>query len=136
MAERLDMQRRGARHADLLALEVGEGADRLVREHHVRIRAVDDQRLDALVGAEVGEALADRGITRLMVEAGPRLTTALLAADLIDEVALFRSPNAIGNDGIDVLEGLPLSALVASPQLRCAGSESIGPDLLETYERA
>ena len=53
------------------------------------------------------------GITRLMVEAGPIVAAAFLQADLVDEAVLFRSPNAIGADGIDALEGLPLEALTA-----------------------
>ena len=42
--------------------------------------------------AAVLRALAGRGITRVMVEAGPILSAAFLAADLVDEAALFRSP--------------------------------------------
>jgi diaminohydroxyphosphoribosylaminopyrimidine deaminase/5-amino-6-(5-phosphoribosylamino)uracil reductase len=69
------------------------------------------------------------------VEAGPKLNTALLAANLIDQVALFRSPAEIGEGGINALHGLPSSALVDSAHLRRAGTERIGPDLLELYER-
>jgi diaminohydroxyphosphoribosylaminopyrimidine deaminase / 5-amino-6-(5-phosphoribosylamino)uracil reductase len=79
--------------------------------------------------------LADRGITRLLLEAGPILTSAFLAADLVDEVALFRSPVSIGADGIDALDGLPLSALTQSPRLRQVGSEVLREDVLETFER-
>src|SRR5262249_27094808 len=49
--------------------------------------------------------LAERGITRLMVEAGPILATAFLNADLVDEAVLLRAPAPIGSDGIDALEG-------------------------------
>ena len=38
------------------------------------------------------KALAGRGITRLMVEGGPTVAAAFLEADLVDEAALFRSP--------------------------------------------
>jgi diaminohydroxyphosphoribosylaminopyrimidine deaminase / 5-amino-6-(5-phosphoribosylamino)uracil reductase len=79
--------------------------------------------------------LAQRGITRVMVEAGPVLSAAILRADLVDEAALFRSPTAIGSDGLDALDGLPLSALTRSPRLRALGSESIGPDTVELFER-
>jgi diaminohydroxyphosphoribosylaminopyrimidine deaminase/5-amino-6-(5-phosphoribosylamino)uracil reductase len=78
--------------------------------------------------------LAGRGITRVMVEAGPILSAAFLAADLVDEAALFRSPNALG-EGIDALEGMPLSALTLSAKLRLAGSEQVGRDTLQIYER-
>jgi diaminohydroxyphosphoribosylaminopyrimidine deaminase/5-amino-6-(5-phosphoribosylamino)uracil reductase len=88
-------------------------------------------RLD--LGA-VLRGLAGRGITRVMVEAGPILSAAFLAADLVDEAALFRSPDPIG-EGIDALEGMPLSALTLSPKLRLAGSEQVGHDSLQIYER-
>jgi diaminohydroxyphosphoribosylaminopyrimidine deaminase / 5-amino-6-(5-phosphoribosylamino)uracil reductase len=84
--------------------------------------------------AAVLKLLAAQGTTRLMVEAGPVLTTALLRADLIDEVALFRSPTSIGPDGIDALDGMPLSALTR--HLKSCGSESVGGDVLETFERS
>ena len=86
--------------------------------------------------AAVLGSLAGRGITRVMVEAGPILSAAFLKADLVDEAALFRSPKTIGGDGIDALEGLPLTALTRAPGLRLVATEQIGPDTLETYERA
>jgi len=78
--------------------------------------------------------LAARGITRVMVEAGPILSAAFIVADLVDEVALFRAPTALG-EGIDALEGMPLSALTLSPRLRLVGREQVGSDTLETFER-
>ena len=61
-------------------------------------------------------ALGSRGITRLMVEGGPILAASLVAADLVDEAAIFRGNATIGSTGIDALEGLPLSAVTASPR--------------------
>jgi len=78
--------------------------------------------------------LAGRGITRVMVEAGPILSAAFLQADLVDDAALFSSPTPIG-DGIDALEGLPLTALTQSPKLRLVGSEQVGADRLDLFER-
>ena len=79
--------------------------------------------------------LSGRGITRVMVEAGPILSAAFLAADLVDEAALFRSPNALGAEAIDALDGLPLTALTRAPGLKLVGSERIGPDTLDLFER-
>ena len=84
--------------------------------------------------AAVLRALAGRGITRVMVEAGPILSAAFLAADLVDEAALFRSPDALG-EGIDALDGMPLVALTLSPRLRLVGREQVGADTLEMFER-
>jgi riboflavin biosynthesis pyrimidine reductase len=49
---------------------------------------------------------------------------------------LFRAPAAIGPDGMDALDGLELSALTRSSRLRAIGSEAIGTDMVETFERA
>ena len=81
------------------------------------------------------KSLAGRGITRLMVEGGPIVAAAFLQADLVDEAALFRSPKPIGADGIDALEGLPLTALTQSPRLKLVASEAVGGDTLERFER-
>jgi diaminohydroxyphosphoribosylaminopyrimidine deaminase/5-amino-6-(5-phosphoribosylamino)uracil reductase len=85
--------------------------------------------------AGVLRKLAERGITRLMVEAGPILAAAFLAADVVDEAVLLRAPTSIGPDGIDALEGRPLEALTRSPRLLLRGSETIGADTMEHYER-
>jgi diaminohydroxyphosphoribosylaminopyrimidine deaminase / 5-amino-6-(5-phosphoribosylamino)uracil reductase len=81
------------------------------------------------------EFLAAKGITRLMVEGGPTLAAALLAADLVDEVVLFQSPKVVGADGIDALEGLPLTALTQSPRLAWVRSDSVGGDSCDLFER-
>src|SRR5436190_12217631 len=116
-----------------------EGADPL-REQALKARGADVARVAATGGrldlAEMLKLLARRGITRVMVEGGPILAAAFLRADLVDEVALFRSPNVIGPEGIDALDGLPLSALTRSPRLKALSSEAIGADTVETLERA
>jgi diaminohydroxyphosphoribosylaminopyrimidine deaminase/5-amino-6-(5-phosphoribosylamino)uracil reductase len=90
---------------------------------------------DRLDLAAVLKLLAQRGITRLLVEAGPIVATAFLRADLVDEAALLRSPSTLGADGIDALDGLPLSALTQSPRLKAFDSEAIGADRIEMFER-
>src|SRR6267142_1760968 len=79
--------------------------------------------------------LAERGITRLMVEAGPTLAAAFLSADLVDEAILLRASASIGAEGIDALEGLPLETLTRSPRLALIGSDAVGVDVLEHYQR-
>jgi diaminohydroxyphosphoribosylaminopyrimidine deaminase / 5-amino-6-(5-phosphoribosylamino)uracil reductase len=79
--------------------------------------------------------LAERGITRLMVEGGPIIAAALLGADLVDEAALFRSDKVVGADGIDALDGLPLAALTQSSRLAKVGDEAVGDDRVEIFER-
>jgi diaminohydroxyphosphoribosylaminopyrimidine deaminase/5-amino-6-(5-phosphoribosylamino)uracil reductase len=109
------------------------------REQALIVQGANVLRVAAAEGkldlAAVLKALADRGITRVMVEAGPILAAAFLRADLVDEAALFRSPNAIGADGLDALDGMPLSALTRSPRLTAIGSEALGADTVEMFER-
>jgi diaminohydroxyphosphoribosylaminopyrimidine deaminase/5-amino-6-(5-phosphoribosylamino)uracil reductase len=108
-------------------------AEDILKAKGVEVFRVDgkDGRLDLNA---VLKALAGRGITRLMVEGGPTIAAAFIKADLVDEAALFRSLNPLG-EGIDVLEGLPLTALTKSPKLKPVASEAVGGDTLETFER-
>ncbi|MBI5262250.1 MAG: bifunctional diaminohydroxyphosphoribosylaminopyrimidine deaminase/5-amino-6-(5-phosphoribosylamino)uracil reductase RibD [Bradyrhizobium sp.] len=80
-------------------------------------------------------ALADKGITRLMVEGGSRVASSFVKAGLADEVWLFRGSEAIGPDGVDALDALPLSEITQSPAFAVRASESFGKDTLTIYER-
>jgi len=82
---------------------------------------------------DVLKVLAEQGVTQLMVEGGPTLAGSLAAAGLVDELALLRGEKTIGAGGIDPLEGMPLDGLTG--QLHARGSETLGPDTLEHYER-
>jgi diaminohydroxyphosphoribosylaminopyrimidine deaminase/5-amino-6-(5-phosphoribosylamino)uracil reductase len=86
--------------------------------------------------AAVLRALAEKGITRLLVEGGARVAASFVAAGLVDEVWLLRGPDAIGADGIPALEALPLSALTGSPAFKVRASETLQGDTLTVYERA
>jgi diaminohydroxyphosphoribosylaminopyrimidine deaminase/5-amino-6-(5-phosphoribosylamino)uracil reductase len=81
------------------------------------------------------DRLAERGITRVMVEAGPILAAAVLNADLVDEAVLLRSSKLVGVDGIDALEGLPLAALTQSHRLELIRTELAGADTIELLAR-
>lgn len=107
-------------------------AEQILRDKGVEVFRVKakDGRLDL---KQVLKILAERGITRLMVEGGPRVAASLVSADLVDEAVVFHGPHAIGKEGIDALEGMPLKAL--SKHLHPVGSEAVGPDIAERFER-
>ena len=84
--------------------------------------------------AAVLALLAERGVTRLMVEGGPTVAASFVAADLVDEAALFQSATVIGADGIDALEGLSLDALTC--RMTSLGREPVGDDSVEFFARA
>jgi diaminohydroxyphosphoribosylaminopyrimidine deaminase / 5-amino-6-(5-phosphoribosylamino)uracil reductase len=80
-------------------------------------------------------ALADKGVTRLLVEGGARVASSFVAAGLVDEVWLLRGPDAIGAGGVAALDALPLSAITQSSAFRVRGSEILQSDTLTIYER-
>jgi diaminohydroxyphosphoribosylaminopyrimidine deaminase / 5-amino-6-(5-phosphoribosylamino)uracil reductase len=84
--------------------------------------------------AAVLSLLAERGISRLMVEGGPTVAASFVAADLVDEAVLFHSAKVLGPDGIDALEGLPLEALTS--RMTPLGGEPVGDDGVELFARA
>ena len=81
-------------------------------------------------------ALAERGITRLLVEGGARVASSFVAAGLVDEVWLLRGPDPVGTDGVPALDALPVSALTQSPAFKRRASETLHKDTLTIYERA
>jgi diaminohydroxyphosphoribosylaminopyrimidine deaminase/5-amino-6-(5-phosphoribosylamino)uracil reductase len=81
-------------------------------------------------------SLAEKGITRLMVEGGAKVASSFVSAGLVDEVWLFQGPNEIGEGGINALDALPLSAITGSPGFVARGSEVIEDDTLTIYEQA
>jgi diaminohydroxyphosphoribosylaminopyrimidine deaminase/5-amino-6-(5-phosphoribosylamino)uracil reductase len=81
-------------------------------------------------------ALAEKGITRLMVEGGSRVAASFVAADLVDEIWLFRGAEAVGAEGVDALDALPLSKITQSQAFKVHASETFDKDTLTIYERA
>ena len=115
---------------DTKASAMGE---QVLRAKDVEVFRVESQngRLDL---AAVMKVLAERGITRLMVEGGSAVAASFVKAGLVDEAALFRAPKDIGRDGVDALDQMPLTALTSG--LKKVSTEQVGADTLELYERA
>ncbi|KAA0074529.1 bifunctional diaminohydroxyphosphoribosylaminopyrimidine deaminase/5-amino-6-(5-phosphoribosylamino)uracil reductase RibD [Tardiphaga sp. P9-11] len=82
------------------------------------------------------QCLAEKGITRLLVEGGSKVASSFVAAGLVDEVWLFRGAKPIGDDGIAALDALPLSAITGSRDFVQRASETIENDILTIYERS
>jgi len=82
------------------------------------------------------KALGDLGLTRLLVEGGGRLAASLLAANLVDRIAWYRAPFAIGGDGVPGIGALALASLVEARAFVRTGLQPVGPDVLETYVRS
>jgi diaminohydroxyphosphoribosylaminopyrimidine deaminase/5-amino-6-(5-phosphoribosylamino)uracil reductase len=107
-------------------------AEEILQQKGCKVFRVNDVegRLDL---EEVLKVLAEQGITRLMVEGGPKVAGAIAAANLVDELALLRGEKTIGETGIGPLEDMPIDGLTG--QLQSRGREKLGADMLEMFER-
>lgn len=84
---------------------------------------------------EACRKLAVRGVTRLLVEGGAALATSFLKAGLVDRLYWFRAPIVVGGDGLPGIAPMAVDRLAESVGLRCAGSRTLGNDVLELYDR-
>ena len=80
-------------------------------------------------------ALAQRGITRLLVEGGGELAASFLQAGLVDEIAWFRAPMLIGGDGLPAVGALGLEDPAAASRFILVERFTIDDDVLETFRR-
>ncbi len=78
-------------------------------------------------------ALADKGITRLLVEGGARVAASFISAGFVDKVWLLRGPGIIGPDGVAALDAQPLGVITQSPRWRARATETLGKDALTIY---
>ena len=82
---------------------------------------------------EALDILAQRGITRLLVEGGSAVATAFLAAGLTDRLAWFRAGGVIGGAGMADFGELGISNLSQMPKFKRHSVEVLGDDVLESY---
>ncbi|MSP83412.1 MAG: bifunctional diaminohydroxyphosphoribosylaminopyrimidine deaminase/5-amino-6-(5-phosphoribosylamino)uracil reductase RibD [Alphaproteobacteria bacterium] len=78
-------------------------------------------------------ALAQRGITRLLVEGGASLAAAFLRVKLVDRLCWFRAASLLGGDGVSAIAALEAKFLAESIRLRLLDRTHTGDDMLETY---
>lgn len=119
----------------------------------VTVEGSDETRLDAYrdCGVEVIEtepdgagypdtgrvmaALAERGMTRLLVEGGAGIAAALLRAGVVDRLAWFRAAAVMGGDGVPAIAPYGLERLVDMKRFEPQSTVRLGDDWLETYRR-
>jgi diaminohydroxyphosphoribosylaminopyrimidine deaminase/5-amino-6-(5-phosphoribosylamino)uracil reductase len=77
--------------------------------------------------------LGERGLTRLLVEGGGRVTGALLAEGLIDRVVWFRAGAIIGGDGVPMAAAFGVDRLAQASRFERRLVEACGEDIVETY---
>jgi diaminohydroxyphosphoribosylaminopyrimidine deaminase / 5-amino-6-(5-phosphoribosylamino)uracil reductase len=82
------------------------------------------------------QALATRGVTRILSEGGGTVAAALLCAGLVDELALFSGAALIGSEGRSGLGPLGLTTLAQAPRPVLQETQVLGPDLYSRWSLA
>jgi diaminohydroxyphosphoribosylaminopyrimidine deaminase/5-amino-6-(5-phosphoribosylamino)uracil reductase len=95
-----------------------------LNESSALTRFIKSQNLDEIV-LEVSA----HGYNQVLLECGPTLGNALLRAGFIDELIIYRTPHALGAEGMQLFEDE--SALLASAEL--ISQIAIGPDTKTHY---
>ncbi len=83
----------------------------------------------------VGKALAERGLTRVLVEGGGQIAGAFLKAEMIDEIAWFRAARIIGGEGRPAVDGFTTQSLASAPGFQRRETLAFGDDSLDMLER-
>ncbi|MGQ9371797.1 bifunctional diaminohydroxyphosphoribosylaminopyrimidine deaminase/5-amino-6-(5-phosphoribosylamino)uracil reductase RibD [Azospirillum sp. ST 5-10] len=79
--------------------------------------------------------LAERGITRVLVEGGATLAASLLRAALVDRLEWFRAARVIGGDGIAAVAPFGVDRLADAAAFRRIDVRRCGEDAVERYVR-
>jgi diaminohydroxyphosphoribosylaminopyrimidine deaminase/5-amino-6-(5-phosphoribosylamino)uracil reductase len=82
------------------------------------------------------QSLARDGVTRVLVEGGPTIAGALLAADLADEVVIARGTEPLGADGRKPFGDHGLEVLDDAGRWQLADRRRLGADWLTIHRRA
>ncbi|MFN3701697.1 MAG: bifunctional diaminohydroxyphosphoribosylaminopyrimidine deaminase/5-amino-6-(5-phosphoribosylamino)uracil reductase RibD [Alphaproteobacteria bacterium] len=85
--------------------------------------------------ADILKALAERGITRLLVEGGARLHSAFLDSGLYDELAVFRSADILGA-GLGAFDKFEAQSLDQRLQFRLKQTIVLGKDRLDLFAKS
>ncbi len=101
----------------------------------VDVIGLKDASDHATFTAAVGRALAEKGLTRVMIEGGGQVSAAFLRAGLVDELAWFRAASVIGGDGRASIYPMGLLNLGDMPRFKAGESLKFGEDTLDILAR-
>lgn len=82
------------------------------------------------------KALGEQGLTRVFCEGGGTLASALLGADLVDELVFYSAGLALGAEGRPSLGALGLDALSEAPRFTLQSVRRIGGDVVQHWRRS
>ena len=80
-------------------------------------------------------ALAESGVTRVLVEGGAHLAAGLLRAGLVDRLVWFRAARMMGGDGLPAAVGFGVDHLGQTPRFERVEVCPIAEDVMEIYKK-
>ncbi|CAK0746781.1 diaminohydroxyphosphoribosylaminopyrimidine deaminase / 5-amino-6-(5-phosphoribosylamino)uracil reductase [Azospirillaceae bacterium] len=80
-------------------------------------------------------SLAERGLTRVLVEGGSHLAASVVRRGLVDRLEWFRAARLIGGDGAPALVGFGVERLDQTIDFVCVATRQAGEDRVESYTR-
>lgn len=87
-----------------------------------------DADADGFLDAMLGVLAEEYEVNDLLVEAGPTLSGAMLAADLVDELVVYQAPVILGAAALDMMRLPPLSDLAEKRSLELVERRRLGDD--------
>ncbi len=104
-------------------------------EAGARLVACDTSHGRLTPSAVVRQLIQD-GLTRLLIEGGPSISTTFLQAGLVDEYWWFSAPMLVGDDGRGAIRPMGLSSLDSARRLTHIETRQCGADQLHHYRLA
>ena len=98
----------------------------------IEVAAAGDGRVDV---AAAGQALGQRGLTRVLVEGGGQVAAAFLKAGLIDRITSYRAGLVLGADGRSAVGELGFNRLDFAPRFRLVSARPLQGDTVESWTR-
>ena len=83
--------------------------------------------------ADLLSGLAEKGITRLLVEGGPNIWRSFLDSGLVDEIVHFEGPKEVGDGGLVPFIDRGIESIVANDRFIRVDQRTIGGDKMMIY---
>jgi diaminohydroxyphosphoribosylaminopyrimidine deaminase/5-amino-6-(5-phosphoribosylamino)uracil reductase len=119
-----------------MLIRTGTDPDRHRGFADLGVRVIEIHGADAGVDLAKGfAALAEAGLTRILVEGGAKIAAALLRADLVDRIAWFHAPSVMGGDGWPAVQAFGVERLELMPRFVRRAMRAVGDDTLTEFAR-
>jgi len=119
-----------------MLIRAGSDPDRRRAIADLGVRVIETGSATAGVDLAKGlAALAEAGLTRVLVEGGAKIAAAMLRADLVDRIAWFHAPSVMGGDGWPAVQAFGVEQLAQMPRFVRRAMRPLGDDMLSEFDR-